>query len=116
MEIVLTIVYIIFTTLGIFLMKSGGNSLALSFKGGFSFKIGFVTFSGFMAYIISFLLWQKLLTTFDLTYIVPITTGVVQLIILLMGILFFKENVSTLGILGALLVIVGIVLIAVGKK
>lgn len=72
-------------------MKLGGNSLFLTFNGGVSFKIGFITLLGFLAYLFSFLLWQKLLVTFDLSYIVPITTGISQLLILLIGILFLKK-------------------------
>lgn len=116
MKIVLTIIYIILTTLGIFLMKSGGNTLSLTFSNGFSFKIGYITLLGFIAYLFSFLLWQKLIVTFDLSYIVPITTGVSQLIILLIGIVVFKETVNWISILGALFVIVGVIMIALGKK
>lgn len=116
MKIFLTLIYIFLTTAGIFLMKLGGNSLFLTFNGGVSFKIGFITLLGFLAYLFSFLLWQKLLVTFDLSYIVPITTGISQLLILLIGILFFKENVNWMVIVGALLVIVGVMLIAFGKQ
>ena len=116
MKIVLTIIYICLTTLGLFLMKIGGNSLSLTLQNGINFKIGFITLLGFLSYICSFLLWQKLLVTFDLTYIVPITTGIVQLVILLIGIIFFKEQISITGIIGALLIIVGVVLLAYGKR
>lgn len=97
-------------------MKSGGNSLALTLGNGISFKIGYLTLLGFIAYIISFLLWQKLIVTFDLSYIVPITTGITQLIILVAGIFIFKENVNWISILGALFVIIGVVMMAIGKK
>lgn len=116
MKIILTFVYIVFTTLGLFLMKLGGDSLALTVKSGFSFKIGYITLLGFLSYIFSFILWQKLLVTYDLTYIVPITTGITQLVILLVGILFFKEAINIYGIIGALFVIFGVVLIALGKN
>lgn len=116
MKVVLTIIYIIFTTLGLFLMKLGGNSLSLSFQNGITFKIGFITLFGFLSYICSFLLWQKLLISFDLSYIVPIVTGITQIIILLLGIFFFKEQVNITGIIGAVLIIIGIVLMAFGRK
>ncbi len=116
MKIILTVIYICLTTLGLFLMKLGGNSISLTFQNGISFKIGFITLLGFLSYICSFLLWQKLLVTFDLSYIVPITTGIVQLIILLLGILFFKEQINVIGILGAFLVIIGLVLLVIGKR
>ena len=116
MKYILTVIYIVFTTLGLFLMKNGGDSLSLSIHGSFGFKIGYITLLGFLAYICSFLLWQKLLVSYDLTYIVPLTTGIVQLIVLLIGIIFFKENVNVYGIMGAILIIIGVVLMAIGKK
>lgn len=116
MKIVLTVIYICLTTLGIFLMKLGGNSLSLTFHNGINFKIGFVTFPGFLSYLCSFLLWQRLVVSFDLSYIVPITTGITQLVILLIGILFFKEQINTVGIIGVLFVILGVVLMTIGKR
>ncbi len=116
MKVVLTVIYVCLTTLGIFLMKLGGNSLSLSFQNGIQFKIGFITLLGFLSYLFSFLLWQRLVISFDLSYIVPITTGITQLVILLLGILFFKEQVNFIGIIGSLLVILGIVLMAIGKR
>lgn len=113
---ILTLIYICFTTGGMYLMKLGGDSLSLSLKDGISFKMGFITFFGFVCYLCSFLLWQKLLVTFDLTYIVPITTGICQVIILLIGTLAFKEQINITSIIGIILVIIGIVLITVAKK
>lgn len=116
LKYILTAVYIFFTTAGIFLMKLGGNSFQIGLNGGFSFKMGYITLLGFLFYIVSFLLWQRLLVTFDLSYIVPITTGISQLIILLIGIFAFKERINATGIIGALLIIVGVALLALGKR
>lgn len=111
MKYILTLIYIIFTTGALFVMKAGGDTILLSFKNGITFKIGFLTLLGFVLYLISFLLWQKLLVTFDLSYIVPITTGVCQCIVFIGGVLLFKETIAPINILGILLTIVGIVLI-----
>lgn len=113
---IMSAVYILFSTCGIFLMKLGGNSLSIDLKNGISFKMGYITFFGFLSYIVSFLLWQKLLVSFDLSYIVPITTGICQIIILLLGIIFFKEQMNNLGLIGVILIILGVVLLAFGKK
>ena len=107
MKYVLTSIYILLTTGGLFCFKLGGDSLSISFK------VGFVTFLGLFLYIGSFLLWQKLLATYDLSYIVPLTTGIVQAIVLVMGYFIFKENVSFINLVGIILVIVGIVLISI---
>ena len=115
MKIILTIVYIILTTLGLFLMKLGGNSLSLNFTDGIGFKIGYITFFGFLSYICSFLLWQRLLVSFDLSYIVPITTGIVQIIVLLLGLFIFKETISITGIIGIIFIIIGVVMTSLIK-
>lgn len=116
MKIVLTFIYILFTTTGLLLMKLGGDTLKLTIKPIFNFSMNYTTLFGFVCYIISFLLWQKLLVSFDLSYIVPIATGIVQVIVLLMGIIVFKEQTNIIGILGSIMIIVGIVLLALGKK
>ncbi len=115
MKYILTFIYVLLTTGGLFCLKVGGNSLMLSLKGGLTFKIGFITMLGFILYIGSFLLWQKLLTTYDLSYIVPLTTGIVQVVVLLLSYFFFKEGISALNTIGIILVIIGIVLISIKK-
>ena len=115
MKYILTSIYILLTNGGLYCFKLGGDSLSLSLKGGISFKVGFITFLGLLFYISSFLLWQKLLATYDLSYIVPLTTGIVQVIVLIMGYFIFKENVSLVNLGGIILVIIGIVLISIKR-
>lgn len=115
MKYILTMIYIALTTGGLFCLKSGGDSLSLSLNGGINFKIGFITTLGFILYIGSFLLWQKLLTTYDLTYIVPITTGIVQVIVLVISYFFFKETINMVNILGIILVTIGVILISIKR-
>ncbi len=93
-------------------MKMGGDSLSFSLKDSIQFKIGFITCLGFIFYIASFLIWQKLLVSFDLSYIFPILTGIVQIIVLLIGIFVFKESCSITNVMGIILIIIGIILIA----
>ena len=96
-------------------MKSGGDSLQISLKNGFSFNLGYITALGFVLYICSFLLWQKLIATYDLSYIVPITTGIVQVIILLFSYFIFKEHISLVNFIGIVLIIAGIILVSIKK-
>ncbi len=115
MKYILTLLYIALTTGGLFCLKSGGDSLSLALKEGFNLKIGYVTALGLLLYVFSFLLWQKLLTTYDLSYIVPLTTGIIQIIIILIGYFFFKESISVVNLIGIILVIIGVVLISIKK-
>jgi len=113
---ILIIIYLIFTVGGIFLLKAGGDSLSVSLSNAIQFKMGYITLAGFICYFCSFLLWQKILVTFDVSYIVPITTGISQIIILVIGVMLFKEKTNWIGILGVLLVAAGVALIAIGKN
>lgn len=115
LKYILTIIYLIFTTMGITLMKLGGDSISLGLKNGIAFKIGYITILGFLCYIISFLLWQKLLVTYDLSRIVPITTGISQILIIVIGILVFKENISISSWIGIFLIISGVIVTSLSR-
>lgn len=101
----------ILSSSGILLMKLGGDSLKFITKEQLGFKIGYVTLAGFACYLLSFLLWQKILCLFDVSYIVPITAGIIQIITLILAIIFLKESFSVQSIIGVLVVIIGVVLI-----
>lgn len=116
MKYLLTAIYLFFTTSGIFLLKAGGDTFELSFKGNIGFKMGYITLLGFVSYLVSFLLWQKLLVTYDLSYIVPITTGISQVIILCVGYFAFHERINWMSVLGVFAIAAGVLLIALGKK
>ena len=70
---------------------------------------------GFLLYLCSFLLWQRMIVKYDLSIMVPIVTGIVQIVVLLIGHFIFKESLPITGIIGAMLIILGIVLMALGK-
>lgn len=114
---ILIIVYIVLTILGLVLMKLGGNTGTLSIEQStFNFSINFISLLGFVSYIASFLLFTNIVVKFDLSYITPITSGIIQVLTLLSGILIFKENVSINGIIGIILVIAGIVVMNIKIK
>jgi len=114
MKYILTIIYLLCTTGGLAFMKAGGDSLKVSFHDGFTFKIGLLTFIGFALYLVSFLLWQRMLIKYDLSIMVPIVTGIVQVIVLLIGLFIFKESISIISLVGALIVITGIIVMGLG--
>ncbi|MDD4706018.1 MAG: hypothetical protein PHS24_02235 [Bacilli bacterium] len=94
-------------------MKLGGDSISIGLKNVIYFKIGILTFLGFVFYMASFLLWQKLLVTFDLTYIIPLLTGIMQIVVLLIGYCIFKENINIYNIIGITVIGVGVLLIGI---
>ena len=64
---------------------------------------------GFVCYLGSFLLFTRVITMFDLSYIYPIVTGIVQILTLVASAVVFKENMSIQSVIGAIIVIVGII-------
>ena len=116
MKYLLLIIYIIFTTGGITFMKLGGDSLKIGFNNKCLLSMSWQTFLGFLLYIVSFLLWQRLVVKYDLSIMVPIVTGIVQIIILFIGYFIFKESFNMITLIGALLIIIGIIVMAIGAK
>lgn len=113
----LVVIYIIFTIVGLVLMKLGGNTGTFGINGtDFNFSISFISLFGFISYILSFLLFTNIVVKFDLSYIMPITSGLIQVLTLISGFLVFNEQISVRGIIGAGLVISGIVIMNLKTK
>ena len=116
MKFVLVLAYLVFSIFGLILMKKGGNAGSLSLNNGdVGLSINLVSFIGLVFYIISFLLYTKVVTSFDLSYIIPIITGVSQILILLASWCVLKETISKQGIIGAIIIIIGIIVMNIKK-
>ena len=110
MKLVLVLTYLFCSVLGLILMKKGGNAGSLSINNSnVGLSINIISFVGLLFYIISFLLYTKVVTSFDLSYIIPIITGVSQILILLASWSVLKETISKQGIIGAIIIIIGII-------
>ena len=79
-------------------------------NGDIGFSINGISAMGFVCYICSFLLFTRLVIMFDLSYIMPLSTGIVQILTLIASKVVFKENISTQGIIGACIIIAGIII------
>lgn len=110
MKYILVPIYIILTISGLVFMKLGGNPGTISFRdGSFAFSMSTVSAIGFVCYICSFLLFTRIVVLFDLSFIYPLTTGIVQIVTLIASYFVFKEKISVTGLVGAILVIIGII-------
>lgn len=95
MKIVLIIIYLMLTVSGLVLMKLGGNSGTVSLANKeLTFGISLISGLGFICYICSFLLYTKIIMMFDLSYIVPVTTGIAQILTLIASYIVFKDEMS----------------------
>ena len=111
MQIILVILYLVLTVSGLVLMKMGNNPGLIAIKDGTAtFGISLISFAGLFCYLCSFLLFTRIVVMFDLSYIMPLTTGIVQVLSLVASKLIFKENFTWQAVLGASLVIIGIII------
>lgn len=116
MKIVLVIIYLILTVSGLVLMKLGGNSGTITVANKeMTFGISLISALGFLCYIISFFLYTKIIMMFDLSYIVPITTGIAQILTLIASYVIFKDEMSIQSVSGAIIVIIGILIMNIKR-
>lgn len=116
-KFILVGIYIILTLSGLILMKKGGNPGSISVNSGeINLGMSLVSMIGFVCYILSFFLFTRIVVIFDLSYIMPICTGIVQVLTLVASYFIFKEQISKQGIIGASLVIIGIIIMNFNNK
>lgn len=116
LKLILVIIYLVLTTSGLIFMKLGGNSGSFALnQGNIAFTINWISLIGFVCYLCSFLLFTKIVIMFDLSYIMPICTGIVQILTLIASKVVFKETITTHGIIGASIVIIGIIIMNLPK-
>lgn len=117
MRIIMIILYVILTVSGLILMKKGGNAGQITIGGGeFGFSISWISAIGFLCYIISFLLFTRIIMMFDnVSYISPICNGIAQLCVIIASILFLKEQMSMYTFGGAILIIAGVIIMNLKK-
>ena len=111
MKIFMIILYLIFTVSGLILMKKGGNAGKITMGSGeLGFSISWISALGFICYILSFLLFTRIIMMFEnVSYISPICNGIAQACIVIASIIFLKEQFSIATIGGALLIIAGVI-------
>lgn len=110
MQYLLLGLYLLFTTSGLVLMKLGNNAGTIAInQGTLNFTINLISLLGLILYVVSFLLFTKIVTSYDLSYILPILTGIVQILSLIAALVIFKEHVTIQGFIGIALIIVGII-------
>ena len=116
MKIILIFIYLLCTTCGLIFMKLGGNPGTITYNSGtIGVSMHWISAIGFISYLISFLLFTKIVVMYDLSYIYPIITGIVQIITLIASKVIFKEEFSIQGIIGAVIIIIGIIIMNIPK-
>jgi len=113
---ILLTTYLATSVSGLFMMKLGG---ALSFglqDGGVSFNASFRSLLGILLYGCSFLQYIMLLPRFDLSFLIPVSSGVLYLLVVLFSHFVLREDISALQLTGVCLVLAGVIIMNMKAK
>lgn len=117
MQWISIIVYLLLSASGLVFFKMGAETgFKVSIANGvFSFRVGGLSFLGIICYGCSFILYLGLVSKYNLSYLVPVTTGIMYVIILIASYVFFQEQITITHIIGCILVLAGVTLINIKK-
>lgn len=110
------ILYTILTVSGVMLFKAGSDKInfVISNK-GFTLSINYLTLIGVICYVFSFFMWLVILKESKISYILPLATGMVNILIVVLSFVFLNETLSIEKIISIGLIILGIILLNINK-
>lgn len=109
-QIITLVVYIFFTISGLTLIKLGGVQQLTISSGKILLKLDIKTLLGILCYIVSFIVYILLISKFQLSYIMPLTTGLVYIFVLITSVIFLKEKIDISQWVGAGVILIGIII------
>lgn len=112
MFIVIILIYAIMSVGGLTLFKLGAQrALHIGITStAFSLEISWLSLIGLAMYVCSFLIYMGLVSKIQLSYLTPISTGIIYMLTLAAAIIVFQETLTPYKLVGAVLVLIGIVL------
>ena len=117
MSKVLIALYVLATSAALIVLKLSSKVAApVQFlEGKPQFHINGGTIAGVILYGISFLLYMYLISSFDLGYIIPLTTALVYIIIFTASFVIFNEAFTAFKVGGIALIVAGLILLNLKK-
>lgn len=109
--------YVLFSALGLTLMKLGinqGLSLGIT-QGIFKFEISLTTLLGIVLYVCSFAMSMVVMSRMNLTYFYPLSAGLVYILVCLLGVFLLKETVQMQQWIGMGFIMVGVIAMNMGR-
>lgn len=115
MDKLLILVYLALTVGGLTLVKLGthGNALLSRVDERFVWNIGLFTILGLFCYGLSFLLLMFLVSRYELSFIIPVTTALGQVLIFIVAVTIFKEQFTVLKLAAITLIVTGVLLLQI---
>ena len=114
-NLVALVLYVLATSTGLVLLRSGtaGEALIRLVDGRLVVNIGLQALVGIALYLVSFLLYVFLISRYSLAYIIPLTTGLVYVLVFGFSFLFLHEKLTLFQVAGIAAILVGLTLLQV---
>ena len=110
-------VYALLSAGGLILFKMGGRDTAIqSNSSGLSLLLSWKMLSGILCYMLSFVLWLLIVSKTQLSFAMPLSVGVVNILVFLGSARYLHEEITPLKIIGLGVIIVGLFLITTGGR
>lgn len=105
------IAYIFFTVSGLFLMKWSGQPIHFGVESGnMELVINNRMLLALVFYGVSFLLWTGIVAKNNLSFIVPFSSAIVNVLSVGLGIMIFHEQLNMYKLIGIVMAVSGVVL------
>lgn len=108
---ILFILYVLLSSLGLILFKLGSQNLNVLYENSiFSLSISTTMFTGILCYLASFFLWMFIVNKAELSFIYPLSIACINITILIGSYFILKEPITLKSIVGAAIIILGIII------
>ena len=112
MSIVVMAIYAFLSVGGLTCFKLGSQktlSVGVT-SAAFSLQISWLSLLGLAMYVVSFLIYMSLVAKMELSYLMPVMTGVVYILTLIVSLAVFHETIASTEWIGVVLVLCGVIL------
>lgn len=104
----LCVLYLLFSLSGLTFIKLGSLEGRKVIFQILQMKFTLFSFIGYFCYMVSFLLYTFVITKFDLSYIIPLLGGIINILIFIIGIEVFHEKFTLFSMMGCLCIVIGV--------
>lgn len=107
--------YALFAVGGSTCFKLGSvNTLSIeATRNVFSIQISWLSLIGMLMYAISFILYLAMLSKMQLSFLTPVSVGIVYTLTMVVSVLIFHESITLWKFIGATLVLCGVLIMTI---
>ena len=112
MIVILFLIYVLMSSGGLILFKLGSKNLSFNINStGFNLSLNWIMLCGILCYLCSFVLWLVIVSKMNLSVAMPISVGLVNVLVLVGSLLVLNEKISIMQWVGTGVIIFGLFLI-----